>query len=92
MNEQDRINAMISYFFLGPLFLVAKKGTPLANSYVRGHAKKASSIIGISFLIYIIYAFLLKGFIIGISLPGGIGLHTIVLALIVGVCILFLLS
>ena len=83
---------MISYFFLGPLFLLAKKDTPLADSYVKGHAKRASIIIGITCMIYITYAFLLKGWVIGISLPGGIGLHTIVLALIVGICILFLLS
>ena len=83
---------MISYFFLGPLFLLAKKDTPLADSYVKGHAKRASIIIAIASIIYIAYAFLLKGWVIGISLPGGIGLHTIVLALIVGICILFLLS
>jgi len=60
MNEQSRINAMISYFFLGPLFLLAKPGTPLHDPYVRGHAIRSSIIIGIAFLAYLTYAFLLR--------------------------------
>jgi hypothetical protein len=46
-SEQSRINAVTSYFFLGPIFLLAKKDTPLADPYVRSHAKKASMIIGL---------------------------------------------
>lgn len=55
MLEQDRINAMISYFFLGPLFLLAKKNTPLADPYVRGHARQSSIIIGMTFLVGMVY-------------------------------------
>jgi hypothetical protein len=51
---------MISYFFLGPLFLLAKRGTPLAEPYVRGHAMRASIIMLIGFLAYLGYAFLLR--------------------------------
>lgn len=35
MNEQSRINAMITYFFLGPLFLLVRADTPFGEAYVR---------------------------------------------------------
>ncbi len=57
--EQARINATISYFFLGPLFLLAKSGNPLADPYVRIHSKKSSLIIGWGILSYLAY-FILK--------------------------------
>lgn len=53
--EQARINATISYFFLGPLFLIAKSGSPLADPYVRLHSKKSSLIIGWWLLGYLAY-------------------------------------
>lgn len=81
MLEQDRINAMISYFFLGPLFLLAKKNTPLADPYVRGHAKQSSIIIGMTLIIGIVYLFVRPY--IQISFLG-IDLRTIVLGLIMG--------
>lgn len=90
MNEQDRINAMISYFFLGPLFLLAKSGTPLAEGYVKGHARNASKIILTFGCISILY-FFLKSW-INFSIPGlGIHIHTILLATIVTVCLVFLM-
>ena len=88
MLEQDRINAMISYFFLGPLFLLAKKNTPLADPYVRGHAKQSSIIIGMTLIIGIVYLFVRPY--IQISFLG-IDLRTIVLGLIMGWCSIFLL-
>ncbi len=30
-----RINALIAYLFLGPIMLLAKRDTPLGDSYVR---------------------------------------------------------
>lgn len=51
---------MIAYFFLGPLFLIVPKDTPFGEEYVRGHAKRASAIIGVSILIIGTYLFLLK--------------------------------
>lgn len=88
MLEQDRINAMISYFFLGPLFLLAKKNTPFADPYVRGHAKQSSIIIGMTSIIGIVY-FLVRPY-IQISFLG-IDLRTIVLGLIMAWCSIFLL-
>jgi hypothetical protein len=66
-----RINALIAYLFLGPIILLAKSGTPLADTYVRGHAKRASLIIvlwGLAFFIYrSLHGYLTFG-IFGISL------------------------
>ena len=79
MLEQDRINAMISYFFLGPLFLLAKKGTPLAETYVRNHSLKATKIIGNTFIFGVIY-FILSPY-IQIA-PLGFDIPTLLLGLI----------
>jgi hypothetical protein len=49
---------MISYFFLGPIFLLAKKNTPLADPYVRSHAKQASMIIALTLIVFFAYFFL----------------------------------
>ncbi len=54
-DEQTRINASISYLFLGPLFLLAKKDTPLAEKYVQDHAKRASLLILASIVLYGIF-------------------------------------
>ncbi len=56
--EQARINATISYFFLGPIFLLARNGSPLTDPYVRIHAKRASYTMAFGFLWYIVYFFL----------------------------------
>ena len=56
-DEQTRINATISYLFLGPIFLLAKKDTPLAEKYVQDHAKRASILILASIVAYGIFFF-----------------------------------
>ena len=89
MNEQSRINAVISYFFLGPLFLLAKKGTPLAEQSVQMHAKKSSKIILITLIFLFLYFFLLKN-LLNINFLG-IQLDTILLTLIIGGCLYLLL-
>lgn len=88
MLEQDRINAVISYFFLGPLFLLARTGTPLANPYVREHSKQSSIIIGMSFLVGIVYLFLRPYLQLTFLM---FDLQAIILTLIIGGCILFLI-
>lgn len=50
-----RINALIAYLFLGPIILLARSGTPLADPYVRGHARRASLIIVIGAIIFVLY-------------------------------------
>lgn len=93
MNEQSRINAMISYLFLGPIFfLFGKEGTPLWDTYVRWHAKKASIIIGATIIACLIYFFLLKN-LIDFTIPFiGIHIHTVILGIIMATCMIFLLS
>ena len=90
MDEQTRINAMISYFFLGPIFLLAKKDTPLADPYVRWHSKKASIIVGISLAIYLFYYFLFRE-LLNFSILA-LNMQTIILSILVFSCVLFLLS
>ncbi len=88
-NEQSRINATISYFFLGPIFLIAKTGTPLADPYVRSHAKKSSLIILVTLLAYIAYHFGVKPF-TNISILG-FYLQSVLTTSIVTVSIFFLI-
>ncbi len=79
---------MISYFFLGPLFLLARAGTPLASPSVREHAKRSSMIISISLLIGVLYFFIRPY--IQYS-PFGFDLRTILLTLIITGCIIALM-
>lgn len=88
-NEQSRINATISYCFLGPIFLIAKTGTPLADPYVRSHAKKSSLIILIAIVVYTLYHFVLKPF-TNITILG-FYLQSVLTTTIVTVSIFFLL-
>jgi hypothetical protein len=80
MDEHSRINAMISYFFLGPLFLLAKRGTPLREEFVHVHALRSSVIIGISCIALLCYSLLLSD-LINFSLFG-ISLNTVVYTLL----------
>ena len=89
MNEQSRINATISYFFLWPLFLLAKSGTPLHDPFVRTHAVRSSIIISIGFFVYLLYIFLLRPFTDFTLL--GFHLQNIVLTLLSSLMILMLL-
>lgn len=86
-NEQSRINAIISYFFLGPFFLLAKKETPLWDAYVQRHARKATKIIAVMWFFFVIYFSLrdyLDFWILWISL------NSVLLAIIVWVNLFFL--
>lgn len=88
MDEQTRINAAISYFFLGPLFLLARSGTPLADPYVKIHAKRASGYMLIGVIGYVIY-FLLKPYITLVIF--GISLHVVILSIML-VCLIGMLA
>ena len=78
MNTQARINAMIAYFFLGPIFLAVPRDTPIGEPYVRGHAKRASMIMVIGVVILLVYLFLLKP-LFDFGLPFGISMHSVIL-------------
>ncbi len=71
MDSQERINAMIAYFFLWPIFLLAPSDTPLARPYVKIHAKKASMILLAWVIAYMIHRLIkddISLFIFGFSL------------------------
>lgn len=87
-DEQTRINATISYLFLGPIILLAKKDTPLAEKYVQDHAKRASLLILISLGAYFVYYFLRD--ILSVSLFG-ISIASVVLTIIVTLSLAILL-
>ena len=54
-SETTRINALICYFFLGPFILLSREGTPLADPFVKGHAKKSSIFLVIFAIIIAIF-------------------------------------
>ena len=90
MNEQSRINAMIAYFFLGPLFLAASRDTPLGTDFVRQHARRASIIIAIGIASIFGYIFFLSDFFqFYISI---ISVHTVILGGMMSLLIGFLLQ
>jgi hypothetical protein len=75
-----RINALIAYLFLGPLLLLAKNWTPLAEPYVRWHAKRASLIILMGIVSFIGYRYI--KWLIGLSILG-FSLEVIILTILV---------
>ncbi len=83
-----RINALIAYLFLGPIMLLAKSGTPLADPYVRGHAKRASMIIAAGALIFVLYRSLHDLLDVAIF---GISLALIIVTAIVSITLLILM-
>jgi hypothetical protein len=89
LDISTRINALIAYLFLGPLLLAAKTGTPLAHPYVRGHAKRASTIILIGLISFVIYRYVREYLTFSMF---GISIGLVVLTLIVSVTLLLLLT
>ena len=57
LSEQTKVNALLSYFLLWPLFLLAHSNPNLAHPFVRLHAKHASKIITIAIMIWWIFLF-----------------------------------
>jgi len=62
MDQKSRVNAAISYMFLGELFLLAKNNPNFSNAFVRNHSKNATK-IHFSFLaIILVYKFFIDTF------------------------------
>ncbi len=53
LSSQIRINAAISYFFLGPIFLLARNNPDFSQEFVRSHARRATLVYGL-FIAYLI--------------------------------------
>jgi hypothetical protein len=84
-----RINALIAYLFLGPIMLLARSGTPLAEPYVRGHARRASLIIAIGAIIFSLYRLLHNYLAFGIF---GISIDIMIATSIVSITLLALIA
>ncbi|MBC7503737.1 hypothetical protein H7169_02100 [Candidatus Gracilibacteria bacterium] len=84
-----RINALVAYLFLGPIILLARKDTPLADPYVRGHAKQASIIIVTGAILFLVYRLLHTYLMFGIF---GISIGLVVVTLIVSLTLLALMA
>lgn len=88
LDISTRINALITYLFLGPIILFAKSGTPLADPYVRGHAKRSSLIIVAGAIVFVLYRSLHSVIDIAIF---GVSLPLIVITAIVSIVLLLLM-
>lgn len=64
-DQQSRVNAMISYFFLGWLMLANRMNPNFSDSFVQSHAKKASILHGIYLVVFLFYIYLIKPILIG---------------------------
>ena len=84
-----RINALIAYLFLGPIMLLARSGTPLADPYVRGHARRASLIIAIGAIVFALYRSIHSYLAFGIF---GISVDIIIITSIVSITLLALIA
>lgn len=84
-----RINALIAYLFLGPIMLLARSGTPLADTYVRWHARRASLIIAIGAIVFAIYRSLHSYLTFAIF---GISIDIIIVTSIVSITLLALIA
>lgn len=61
-------NAAISYFFLGPLFLLAKNNPDFSETFVRNHAKVATKIYGL-LAVYLLLHFVFLSKILNFYIP-----------------------
>lgn len=62
IDQKIKINATISYLFLGELFLLARNNPNFNNDFVKSHSKNAVKIHLYFFLVLIIYNFFLAQF------------------------------
>lgn len=68
ISQKTRTNASISYFFLGWLFLLAKKNPNFADPFIRQHAKIATKGHVLFFVSYFFYSHFLGNF-LSYSIP-----------------------
>lgn len=69
LSEQTKVNALLSYFLLWPLFLLAHSNPNLAHPFVRLHAKHASKIITIAIMIWWIFLFVFSDLLAQFYIP-----------------------
>jgi hypothetical protein len=69
IDQKTRTNAMISYFFLGWIFLLARRNPDFAHPFIRTHAKKATRTHILLLGGFALYSFYLAKYIPNFSLP-----------------------
>ena len=69
LSEQTKVNAVLSYLLLWPLFLLAHSNPNLSHPFVQSHAKNASKILLITFILWWIFAFVLSDLIASFYIP-----------------------
>lgn len=62
LSRKIRNNATIGYFFLGWMFLLAKKNPDFQDSFIQNHAKNATKGHGLFLISYVIYSYFLSQF------------------------------
>lgn len=80
---------MIAYFFLAPIFLLVRPGTPIGHPYVRWHARRASLIMLGGLVVILSYVFLIQGLVT--FQVFGISLDSLILTVIMSVLIWYLI-
>ncbi len=68
LSSKTRVNAAIAYFFLGPLFLAAKRNPSFADPFVRAHAAAASKAMVLYAVVFFGYSRFLSEY-LAFSLP-----------------------
>lgn len=69
LDSKTRTNAMISYFFLGWIFLLARRNPDFSHPFIRSHAKKATRTHIILLGGFIVYSFYLAKYIPYFPIP-----------------------
>jgi len=69
LSPQIKTNAMISYFFLGWLFLLARNNPTFSHPFIRSHAKKATKLQVVIFGGFIIYSLYISQYIPNFLIP-----------------------
>lgn len=62
-SQQSRVNAAIAYFFLGWIFLCARKNPVFRDPFVLSHARKATRVHLVFILIFGGYLFFVKPYV-----------------------------
>ena len=69
LDRKTRTNAMISYFFLGWIFLLARKNPDFSHPFIRSHAKKATRTHIVLLGGFVLYSLYLAKYVPAFTIP-----------------------
>ena len=81
VSSQARTNAVVSYFFLGWMMLIARANPQFQDPFVRSHAKSATRIHLTALIFFLVYFFIIKGLIFFTVPVLNISINTVIMAL-----------